>query len=137
MLRFCCFAILLALVVGCSKNVPLRGTVTFSDDNTPLTAGTVTFRKGDGNIARGRIKEDGTFVVGFEKETNGLPPGQYTVSISDARVVVGQHLGTDDLIWEQLIDMKYERAETSGLTVEVNASTRVFDIQVDRFRRHR
>jgi len=136
MLRFhCYFTILLALIVGCSGNVALRGTVTFSDDGTPVTAGTVTFRKGDGHIARGRIQEDGTYNVGFEREANGLPPGQYMVAISDARVIVGQHPGSDDLIWEQLIDMRYENPETSGLAVEVNASTRVFDIQVERFRR--
>ena len=140
MSRFHCFCsvVLLSLIVGCSGgNVGLRGVVTYSDDGTPMPVGTVVFRK-DGKIARGDIKEDGTYIVGFDKETNGLPPGKYEVYISGARVVVGERPSSDDsmeYIYEQLIDMKYERPETSGLSVDVNASTKVFNIEVERFKK--
>jgi len=132
MLRFFCFTMLLTLVLGCgSKNVGLKGKVTFSDDGNPLTVGTVGFRQ-DGKLARGNIKSDGTFVVGFEQEANGLPPGKYDVYISGAAVVVGQVPGTEEDIWEQLIDKKYASADTSGLSVTVDASTKVYNITVDR-----
>ena len=132
-----CIAILLALFagsfVGCgSGNVGLSGKVTFSDDGSAVPAGTVAFRK-DGKIARGRIKEDGTFVVGFEKETDGLPPGRYEVFISGAEKVIGTNADGENTM-EPLIDEKYNRAETSGLSLEVNSSTRVYNIEVERYK---
>ena len=128
----CCSTILLTLVVGCGSNVGLKGKVTFSDDGSPVPSGTVAFRK-DGKIARGDIKEDGTYVVGFEKEADGLPPGKYEVFISGACKVVGRNEAEETDILEPLIAKKYDAPETSGLTVEVTASTKVFDIKVDRF----
>ena len=82
MLRFrnLCPLILLLLFAGCSGNVGLKGTVTFLDDDSPLTVGTVALLK-DGKIARGDIKPDGTYVVGFESERDGLPPGTYQIYI--------------------------------------------------------
>ena len=129
MARIYTFIFVVFLATGCgSGNVGLRGTVTFSDDGSPLTVGTVGFLK-DGKIARGTIKKDGTYIVGFEKETDGLPPGQYNVVITGAEIPIGENLR------EQLIDKKYSNPDTSELTLEVNASTRVFDVQVDRFQK--
>ena len=128
--------ILLALLTGCggNGNVPLKGTVTFIDDGTPLTQGTVAFRK-DGKISRGSIKEDGTFIVGTEKETDGLPPGNYQIYISgsEKQIVVDAEVGVYN--YEPQISRKYENPETSGLSVEVNASMKTHDIQVDRFKK--
>ena len=136
MLRlFCCSVVFLMLIAGCGgENVGLKGKVTFSDDDSPVTSGTVAFRK-DGKIARGDIKEDGTYVVGFDKVANGLPPGKYQVFISGAYQVVGRNEAAEEDILEPLLDKKYESPETSGLTVEVTASTKVFDIKVDRFKK--
>jgi len=131
---FCCTFVLLTLtlIVGCNgDNVGLKGKVTFSDDGSPVTAGVVTFRK-DGQIARGNIKEDGTYVVGFDKVANGLPPGNYQVYISGAHKVVGRNEATEEAIYEALIDKKHESPDTSGLTLEVTASTKTYDIKVDR-----
>ena len=137
MLRLCfCFSavLLLAFVVGCGNgNVGLSGTVTFSDDGSPVTAGTIGFRK-DGRIARGNIREDGTYIVGFEREADGLPPGRYEVFISGADKVIGMHPDGETEIREPLIDPKYTSADTSGLVVDVDASTRVYNIEVDRYR---
>ena len=136
-----CAAFLLALVVGCgSGNVGLRGTVTFADDGSPVTSGTVGFRK-DGRIARGDIQPDGTYVVGFERIADGLPPGRYEVFVTGTERVTVTTLGQDSegrpiehYDYEQLIDRRYESPETSPLVVDVDASTKVFDIQVTRFR---
>jgi hypothetical protein len=127
-----CFLVLFVFLLGCNGgNVPLRGTVTFSDDGSPLTQGTVAFLK-DGQISRGDIQSDGTFTVGTVGATDGLAPGIYQVYItgSERIVPVGED-GTNT--YEPLIDRRHERPETSGLTVEVDASTRTLDIQVDRF----
>ena len=136
MLRLFCSAVLLTLIVGCSDNVGLKGTVTFSDDDSPVTAGTVAFRK-DGKIARGDINKNGKYVVGFEKESNGLPPGKYEVFLTGTDKVTAtltnKEMETYDYVYEPLLDKKYENPETSGLSLEVTASTKVFDIKVDRF----
>jgi hypothetical protein len=131
---FCSLALLLVFLVGCGNgNVSLKGKITFSDDGSPLTEGTVAFLK-DGKQSRGTIKEDGTYVVGTEKTTDGLPPGKYQVIVSALKSIpIDEENGIYN--YEQLIDRKYERPETSGLTIEVNASTKTFDFQVDRFTR--
>ena len=128
-----CFLVLFIFLLGCNGgNVPLRGTVTFSDDGSPLTQGTVAFLK-DGKMSRGSINADGTYIVGTEKATDGLPPGSYQVFISssDKAIPIDEEIGIFDYVPQ--IDRRHTRPETSGLTVEVNASTRTFDIQVDRF----
>ena len=126
-----CIAVFLVFTIGCGGNVPLSGKVTFSDDGSPLPQGTIAFLK-DGKVARGHIKADGTFTVGFEKEVNGLPPGKYTVYIGSTQRLVGETAAGNSIL-EELIDKKYENPETSGLTVEVNASTGVYNIEVDRY----
>jgi len=130
------FIVLLNVLIGCSGgNVSLKGTVTYSDDGSPLPAGTVAFVSGDGKISRGDIKENGTYIVGTEKTTDGLPPGTYQVFISSAlkSTLIDEKYGIYD--YEQLIDRKYERPETSGLSVDVNATTKTYDFHVDRFSR--
>gem|GEM_PF-572610 len=127
---FCAF-VLLTFLTGCgSGHVPLSGKVTFSDDGSLLTVGTVGFLK-DGHLARGTIQPNGTYSVSFG-EMGGLPPGTYQVIVfAEKSTEVPPDSG--NYTYEYLIDKKYETPDTSGLTVEVNASTRTFDIQVDRF----
>ena len=134
----------LILISGCGKMVPLKGTVVFSDDGSPITQGAICFTDGK-NMARGTINEDGSFEVGFVGMKDGMPPGTYTIyffgvgsadsgetrTIIDAmgnRVevsVMGQRV--------PLIDPKYERPETSGLQAEITKNIKTMDIKVDRF----
>ena len=123
--------VLLTFLVGCgSGHVSLKGKVTFSDNDEPLTQGTVAFVK-DGRLSRGEIQSDGTYTVGTEKVSDGLPPGNYQVYISGTSkaIPVGEH---GSFNYEPQIDPKYEYPETSGLTVTVDASTKEYNIQVDR-----
>ena len=123
---------LLSALVGCSPNVGLGGKVTFSDDGSPLTAGTVVFKQGS-QISRARLQPDGTFVVGTMRNNDGLPPGSYMVYITGAERELRPATETSDAVMESLIDPKFTRSETSELSVEVTGSTRTFDIQVDRY----
>ena len=134
---FSCFCVLtlMALVVGCgSGNMPLKGKVTFSDDGSPLTEGTVVCQK-DGKIYRGIIEEDGTYTItDIEKAGTGLPPGKYQVTLTAQKATL-----VDDVYghyeYEQLIDLKYQSPETSGLSVEIPAEKNTYNIVVDRFGR--
>lgn len=116
---------------GCSNRVPLEGNVTFSDDGSPLTCGTVLFDDGQ-VVARGPIRTDGTYAAGVEKEGDGIPPGTYKVSIVDAAEAIPGGSEYVAPTYRKLIDEKYFLGATSGIVVTVDASTRRYDIKVDR-----
>jgi len=132
-------ALLTISISGCSDNVSLKGTVTFSDDGSPLNCGTIILDDGKHN-ARGNIESDGTFVMGSLKANDGLPPGEYKVCIAAAIKLLPCPQNEDDdpdnNIYpppsEMLIDKKYESFETSGLSIKVDASTKKYNISVDR-----
>jgi hypothetical protein len=123
--------ILFFIFLGCgSNNVKISGTVTFSDDGLPVTAGEVLFDDGI-RIARGVIQENGTFVMGLEHENNGVPNGTYKVSIVRAIKLLPN---PDDIYpppSEELIDERYSDKNTSGLSIVVEGSQK-YDIKVDR-----
>ena len=129
---FCLAAGLLSALVGCSPNVGLGGKVTFSDDGSPLTAGTVVFKRGN-EISKGRLKPDGTFIVGTMTNADGLEPGTYQVYITGAEKELIPATTVSDAVMEPLIDSKFTRSDTSGLTIEVTKTTRKFDFQVERY----
>ncbi|MGL4943494.1 MAG: hypothetical protein ACRC46_09925 [Thermoguttaceae bacterium] len=122
----CCFA---SLVLGCnSGKVPMHGTVVFSDNNEPLSVGTVCFDNGKIQ-ARGGIKPDGTYVLGTDDEKDGLPLGTYRVCVMGAlqpsqQGAMGGHKST--------INSKFADLSTSGITVEVDGKSNTFDFKVDR-----
>jgi len=122
-------ATLTLCVVGCGKNVGMTGKVTFSDDGSPLTSGTICFQSATG-LSRGQMKEDGTFVIGSEKEADGLPKGDYSVYFSGAVEIEG----TDDMGMpkaKSLVDMKYTSPESTPLKISVTGKDKL-DLKVDR-----
>lgn len=141
MKRICFFSVLLLtlLVVGCNNNVPLKGKVYFNDDHSPLTAGIVIFDNGT-QSGRANIESDGSFIVGFEENQNGIPAGTWRLAIGGAvnRLPCPENEDNDtknDIYpWpsEQLIDLKYESVDTSGLSITVDKNTKTFEIGVDR-----
>ena len=124
--------LLLLVVTGCDNKVHLKGKVVFSDDGSPVPKGTVFFET-DSYSARGNLKPDGTFVVGSEKQSDGLPPGMYRVHISGAQKSIGSDERNHMEIYESLIDEKFANRSTSGITIDVIPSTKFFEIKVDRF----
>lgn len=134
------FLLICICFMGCSKNVGLRGKVTFSDTHEPLTVGEIHFSTPT-FLARATIRPDGTYVVGSEEIANGLPPGTYAITIMYAEIqpetkTPQQVTGVNDLPKQiqprLLIHPKYKRKETSGLTVTVEKSGGIFDFEVDR-----
>jgi hypothetical protein len=126
----------LVMFVGCGKNVPLSGQVTFSDNGEPLVTGTVVFVNG-ANQARGDIQPNGSYTLGFEDVKSGLPSGTYNVYIDNANRYEGGELDEKgEPKSEQktipLINEKFTKVDSSGLTVEVNSSLKKYDIKVER-----
>jgi hypothetical protein len=133
-------ALLVSLsLIGCSGNVPLGGRVTFEDNGEPLTEGTIAFVSGT-HQARSAIDTDGKYTLGFQKEGNGLPKGEYKVYIQAVRVefqtgAEKDAYGSPVIIRRTetpLIAAKYANADTSGLTFTVDGKTKTFDIKVER-----
>lgn len=118
---------------GCGSGmVGLKGTVVFSDDGSPLTAGMICFET-DTYVSRGMIGPDGTFVLGSLKTDDGIPPGTYRVFIDRAQQHVGKR-GDGEDVYEPMIDPKYADGRTSGITVEVTPSMKKqIEIKVDRY----
>ena len=122
------------LFVGCGQGVSVTGKVTFSDGQ-PLTVGEVVFQT-DTRMASGRIQPNGSYKLSSTTENDGVPPGKYGVKIVGSYDT--SHIPADTLPPMPsanapqpipLIDPKFEKTETSGLTCEVKGHT-TFDITV-------
>jgi len=137
--------LIVSCFLGCGDgNVRLGGKVTFSDTQEPLTRGEIHFSTPT-FLARAIIQPDGTYTVGSLKEADGLPPGTYAIAVvhtmegsgalaSMVEQTVLDSRGLARTIAETpLIDPKYNNKETSGLSVTVDKSTKVFNFEVDRF----
>ena len=117
-------------VLGCGQGVTVQGKVSFPD-GTPLTVGEVVFQT-ETLMASGRIQPDGTYTLVGAKEGDGIPPGRYGVRIVNAYDSSNTPPGAspmDALPPIPLIDEKFEKTETSGLTCEVKGA-QTFDITV-------
>ncbi|MDR0335593.1 MAG: carboxypeptidase-like regulatory domain-containing protein, partial [Planctomycetaceae bacterium] len=99
------------------------GKVTF-EDGSPLTQGGIAFSTAT-FMADGKIRADGSFTLTSSKPGDGLPPGNYIVTISASE--------TDDkerTIY--LVDPKFGDVTTSPFTAEVSADQKKFDFTVSK-----
>lgn len=118
-------------VLGCSNgNVRFGGQVTYSDDGSPLTMGTVCFESST-FLARGELDSNGRYDLGSLSAKDGIPQGTYRVYITGAAKGGMNEKGV--LVLVPLIDPKYVAGNTSGLSVTIDGKSRSFDIQVNRY----
>lgn len=128
--RYLLAALCVTLILGCGNgNRKMGGKISFSDTGEPLTFGTVAFSN-ESNQFRGNIQKNGQYTIGTLSDNDGLPKGDYQVSI-DAVVFEGYN-PKGRPIEKHVIDPKYRRPETSGLSITVDGSSKQFDIEVDR-----
>lgn len=119
-------------VIGCGSNCSLKGKVVFSDDKSPVTQGQVCCVS-DKGIARGTIDNNGNYVIGSVGAKDGLPPGTYKIYVTTTELLEPSPGGGLPRIVPQ-VDVKYTKAETSGLEIEVKKSM-TYDFEVDRFKK--
>ena len=119
----------IALTVGCpsGKKLKVSGYVTFSDDGSPLTTGTVVLESETTRVM-GVLNDKGYYALGELVDGDGVPFGQYRVTIAGAREQL-----PNGFPGKYFVDSKYERPNTSGLTFEVKKDgPKTFDFKVDR-----
>lgn len=130
-------ALLILCCLGCSGNVKLSGTVSYSDDNSPVESGMIYFVSRSGDFsARGEIV-NGQFTVSSIKENDGLPKGEYDVYFSGIEKIVkeGKTLENGDTIEPETapaVDLKYLSASTSELSLTVDGGTKTVEYKLDR-----
>lgn len=112
-------ACLVLMVSGCGDGRPSRvkvsGTVKLDGEN--VTEGSVAFKPiGGGRMGIGAIGPDGNFTVSMYVEGDGLPPGEYAVSINSSK-----NINDTTLRW--FAPKKYADVKTSGLTAEIKQDT--------------
>ena len=126
--------IILAVTIGCSQKQSLHGTITFSDDGSPVPTGAIFFTTPTFE-AMGAIKKDGTYTVSSTGTNDGIPKGQtYAVTITADEVELTRN-ADGSVAGEKrtrLIDPKYMNKDTSGLTFTADGKAKKFDIKVDR-----
>lgn len=106
----------------------------FSDDGSPLTVGTVCFAT-ETHYARGDLDKNGNYTLGFEKQGNGLPKGEYKVYIADAVTVTGtikDDEGDERAVYSPVIAQKFTSKGLTDLTCIVDGKTKTFDFKVER-----
>jgi hypothetical protein len=127
--------------IGCNGYVQVKGKVTFADNQSPLTVGTVILQN-ETHTAKGTIKPNGTFQVSSVKKNDGLPPGVYQVGIIGAMVTPESENSSvllEDLkpqrhthTNESLINPKYFNPKTSGIVFDTSKDKEL-NIVVERY----
>ena len=123
------------VMTGCSGKYKVTGKVLFEDDDSPVTSGVISFY-GNNIIGGGRIQPDGSFSAGVKTETDGIPKGEYTVTIMAMRsetvkstAAPGFDANVDVYSFAPLVDAKYGMPSRSGLTATVPSKDYTFRVK--------
>ena len=113
---------------GCGNQHRLTGKVTFADGQ-PVTKGMVIFSDGAFQ-ARGEIQPDGTYTVSSTGKNDGLPKGEYVVTVSGVTKTVSG--GRNPMPFPVTIcDDKYLDVNTTDLRCTVPAPKNTFDLVLE------
>lgn len=113
-------AVFTTAIVGCSgsshklETASVEGTVTL--DGQPVSAGYVFIVPSKGRMARGMIRDDGTFVMGSYESGDGVQVGTHPVIVTS--VPPDEAIGNRNRVD---IPRKYATAKTSGLSINVQS----------------
>jgi len=130
MARFLLLALLAcAGAVGCNRGptlVPAAGRVTFN--GKPLETGAIMVQPVAGPAAQAKIGPDGTFQLGTFKPGDGAIVGTATVRVFCRKDITSP--GGEQAWGPSLIPERYNRFDTSGLTVEIKAGMPPLEISL-------
>ncbi|MGL6195690.1 MAG: hypothetical protein ACRC2T_12810 [Thermoguttaceae bacterium] len=109
-------AFIFAFSIGCSGKVKVSGTVKYRDDSTPVQSGVVVFSS-KGQSARGNIK-DGKYVLGMQKDGDGIPKGTYTVTVESIRQSLGNGLPQESFILTESPSLDIQKSMSYDIVVD-------------------
>lgn len=119
------FSLSMLVCIGCGDQHRLKGKVTFADGQ-PVTSGMVIFSNASFQ-ARGEIQSDGNYTVSSTGKNDGIPKGEYKVTVSGIVKLVGG--GKNPMPFPvPLCDEKYMNVDTTDLSCTVPVSRNTFDI---------
>ncbi|MDR3181353.1 MAG: hypothetical protein LBT89_00275 [Planctomycetaceae bacterium] len=124
MKHFIAITLLLALfAAGCSDRILIKGTVSYEDDGLPVKHGIIHFDSAVGSFSS--TFTNGNYKTGGEKKVQGIPPGQYTVWLSNV------HDSTEEGGIVRRVSSEFCSRNSSPLTFEVKkGGPRRFDLKV-------
>jgi hypothetical protein len=130
MARFLLLTLLACVVsAGCNRGptlVPASGRVTFN--GKPLDAGAIMVQPIAGPAAQAKIGPDGTFQLGTFKPGDGAIVGMATVRVFCRKDITPP--GGEQAWGPSLIPERYNRFDTSGLTVDIKAGMPPLEISL-------
>lgn len=122
---------IIGLLAGCGgKTIPVNGKVQFKDGSEAgeLAGYAIAFEaEGAKSSGVGEIQPDGSFTISTFGANDGALPGKHRVSISPP-----DSPDPDKPPQKSKLPAKYEKVETSGLTVEVKPGQGALEIVVER-----
>lgn len=126
--------LLIFLLLGCGgpRHYPVEGTVLWTDGKpaVELAGGAVVFEAADGKLsATGPIGPDARYRLGTEKLTDGVPPGEYKVTLSPPVQ------SNPDRPTRRILPEFYQRLDTTKLKVTVAEARNDIPLQVERMAR--
>ncbi len=136
----------LTVLSGCGEDVgppdkpyPVRGKVTYKEDGSPVTEGTIWFiyesgpAKESGGFSnyepRGQIQSDGSYQLSTAGENDGAPIGTYKVYIQQPTIEGAEGQPEQE---KNIVKEPYRKRETTPLTAEVKSGSNTIDIQVEK-----
>jgi hypothetical protein len=117
-------AVCLLTVISCGpRTYPVKGKVVWKDGTVAkeIAGATVLFESDEAKVvARGNIREDGTFTLGTFAEGGGVVPSKYRVAVVP-----------DDEMF-QIMDPRFKDLKASRLEVVVDSAKNDVVIQVEK-----
>jgi hypothetical protein len=121
-------ALVLFPLAGCKNMYTVKGQLQWEDGQplTELAGFDVMFSSQElQKMARGVIKDDGTFELGTERERDGVIPGEYAVTVTQP------HRAPDrPETRNPIVHLDYEDPERTPLKVTVKAESNYFTFKL-------
>lgn len=118
--------VMIVVAAGCSDKVKVTGKVIFEDDKSPVSLGAIAFET-DTFRGTGIIKKDGTYSIGTETNTDGVPSGKYKVTI-----IAYEKSDNPRIPPKHAVSLLYSKRSTTPLEIEVGKKNMTQDFEVKR-----
>lgn len=118
-------ALLSVSTLGCGNDGMVKVSGTVSQNGIPLTQGKIRFIPDRGRPATASIASDGSYKLARTKDSNGFPPGDYSVTVRVTETDISGGGGYADpnntVTTKWIVPEQYAEQETTPLRATVPA----------------